>query len=73
MAKFMVLIPIAGSFAIEVEAADEKAAKAAAWDEMNAYTGDVEAIGQLEWEFLEKICSGNVCHAPHWEVTADPL
>lgn len=54
----MVSIPITGFCAIEVEAANAKAAKDAAWQAI-----DDGAKGEVEWEYTETVTSGNVCHA----------
>ena len=64
MAKFIVSIPIAGSATFEVEASDAKTAVEAAWKAVN---DDIEP--DVEWEYLESISSGYVCHAPLNEIS----
>lgn len=66
MAKFIVSIPIAGSATFEVEASDAKTAKEAAWEAVN---GHCEPKVEWEWEYLESVSSGNVCHAPLNEIS----
>jgi hypothetical protein len=61
--KYVVQIPIAGSVTFEVEAEDKDAALAAAWAQINE-----GAEGEVEWEYLDSINKGNVCHAPLNEV-----
>lgn len=62
MKRYIVSVPIAGAIHIEVEAADPKAAKKAAWKRID--NEDAETVGEIEWEFLEHITEGNGCHAP---------
>lgn len=72
MKKFIVTIPIAGSFSIEVEAENAKAAEQEAWTKIGEHkAGDVEEIGEVCWEYLRKICTGNVCHAPCHEISVE--
>lgn len=61
MPKFCVEIPIAGRMAIEVDAADKQSAVSAAWA---AYNADGPEAFDVEWEALDSISTGNVCHAP---------
>lgn len=61
MSEYIVEIPIAGSMAITVTAASEDEAKAAAWDRFNESGGD---DFEIQWEALDSITEGNVCHAP---------
>ena len=68
MSKYVVQIPIAGSISIEVEAADKKAALAAAWDLINTNEGPAEDVGEIEWEYFDVISEGNCCHAPCNEI-----
>ena len=60
MKKYIVSIPIAGAIHIEVEAESEREAKEAAW----AKVDDGDHGEDIEWEFMESITNGNVCHAP---------
>ncbi len=61
MKKYTVVIPIAGSISIEVEAEDKRRAIDAAWTKIDAEAADA---GEVEWEFLTRIAEGNVCYAP---------
>ncbi len=56
--KYIVSIPITGFCAVEVEASNTKGAIAAAWKAIDDGTK-----GEVEWEYTEKVTSGNVCHA----------
>ena len=58
MKKYIVSIPIAGHFIVEVKAENEEQAIERAWA---AQTGD----GEVEWEQLNRFHEGNVCHCPH--------
>lgn len=72
--KYTVAIPIAGSVSIEVEAVDEEAAIAEAWEAYGSVEGDREEAGQrIEWEAYETLSEGNVLHASQneIEVTSD--
>lgn len=71
MKNFIVTIPIAGSFTIEVSAENAKAAKEAAWSKIGEHSGAAEEIGEVCWEYLTEICTGNVCHAPCHSISAD--
>ena len=74
MAKYTVAIPIAGSISIDVEADDEEAAIAEAWEAYGTVEGDREEAGQrLEWEAYETMTDGNVNHfgQNEIEVTSD--
>lgn len=62
-----VSIPLAGAIHIEVEAASAKEAKAAAWDAFNEKS---ESAGELEWELMDHITTGNVCYAPFNDIEA---
>jgi hypothetical protein len=55
---YYVRIPIAGSITIEVESSSEEDAMEAAWTRINENAGDPEDIGDLEWEYLDAICTG---------------
>ena len=68
MAQWFVTIPIAGSITVEVTAADEVTAKAAAWDKIEESGEDA---GDLEWEFHDRLCYGNVCGASCRETEVD--
>jgi hypothetical protein len=67
MAKYSVLIPIAGSIEVEVEADDEESAVQAAL----ATEFTEEDLQSLTWESMEHICQGNVCYAPTWSAEAN--
>lgn len=65
MKQYIVKIPIAGHFVVEVEAEDEAEAINKAWDT------DTSG-GEAEWEMLSAFNSGNVCHCPSpWNVEAE--
>jgi hypothetical protein len=53
--KYWVSIPITGSVGFAVEADDKKSAKEAAWKAVN----DGQE-GEVEWEYTEQVCRGNV-------------
>jgi hypothetical protein len=59
--SYTVIIPIAGSISIEVEAEDKAKAIDAAWAKIDEQASDA---GEVEWEFLTRIAEGNVCYAP---------
>lgn len=61
--KYLVSVPIAGSATFEVDAADPRAAKAKVWEVI-----DAGAEPDVEWEYFETICEGNVLHASQNEV-----
>ena len=61
MKTFYVTIPIAGTLTIAMEAENRKAAKDAAW---NKYDEEGADAGEIEWEALESISTGNVLHVP---------
>jgi hypothetical protein len=61
MKKYTVVIPIAGSITIEVEAKDSMSAMDAAWVKIDAEGADA---GEVTWEFRTRIAEGNVCYAP---------
>lgn len=56
--KYYVSIPIAGTATFEVEAANAKAAKKKVWDVVES-----DAEPDVEWEYFETLCDGNVLHA----------
>lgn len=67
MAKYSVLIPIAGHICIEVDAESEQAAIDAAFESDDLTLDNVE-----QWEALTEFNSGNVCHCPSpWEAVAE--
>ncbi len=68
MSKYTVSIPIAGAVHIEVEAESTTKAIAAAWD---VYNDLGEKAGDVEWEAMDHITTGNVCHAPLNDVAAN--
>jgi hypothetical protein len=70
MDKYFVQVPIAGSVTIEVEAASREDAVEAAWARIHENSGDPEDVGEIEWEYLDKVASGNVCHAPCNSISA---
>jgi hypothetical protein len=62
---YIVTIPMAGHISFEIEAEDEEAAIALAWDQD-------PSSGELTWEMLDSFGRGHVCHCPQpWEVTAE--
>ncbi len=73
MKKWLVTMPIAGSVSFEVETengADESDAIDAAWKKF--HTDGVDD-STLEYDVLETIAEGNVCHAPVNEAYADEI
>lgn len=66
MPKFTVSIPIVGSITYEVSAKDAKSAKDEAWERYHQGDDNYE----LEWDAVDVVCEGNVCHAPTNEVEA---
>lgn len=60
MKSYQVIWPIAGSWCCVVEAENEEDAAEKAAD---LYHLEPDA-GELCWEFLKHITTGNVCHAP---------
>jgi len=73
MKKWSVTIPIAGSVTFEVETADD----ASEADAIEAACAKFEEDGAdddtLEWDLLEEICEGNVCHAPVHSAFAEEI
>ncbi len=70
MPKYSVEIPIAGSVIIEVEADNPNAAKVAAWEAIdNGY--DIE--DSLQWEYHQRLTTGNVLHASCNEISVEEL
>lgn len=69
MKEFLVRIPIAGSVSFVVLADDEKEAVEEAWKAAD----DWEKNGEIEWEFHDKICSGNVLHVSLNQIEVDEL
>jgi hypothetical protein len=67
MKKYLVAIPIAGTFYIEVEAENAEDAKDVAFDKVGV---DGPEAGTAEWEFFERITTGNILHAPQNEIYA---
>ena len=61
--KWCVSIPIAGTATFIVEAADEEEAKARAWEAVDDGTEP-----DVEWEYFDSICDGNVLHVSQNEV-----
>ncbi len=66
--KYSVSIPITGFCAVEVEAENSESAIAAAWKAI-----DGGEVGEVEWEYTEKVTSGNVCHAMQHDVEVTRL
>lgn len=64
--EYYVSIPIAGAANFVVEATDEESAKQKAWELIEK--GEEP---EIEWEYHERIASGNVLHVSQNEVTAD--
>jgi hypothetical protein len=62
---YIVNIPIAGHVSFEVEAENEEAAIALAWDQD-------PSSGKFTGEMLDSFGRVNVCHCPQpWQVTAE--
>ncbi len=70
MKKFLVQIPTTGCMAVEVDAEDEATAKEAAWEKIN---NEGEDAGEHQWEFRERITTGNVVHAMLNQVEVEEL
>jgi glycine cleavage system regulatory protein len=73
MMDYFVTIPIAGSIVIPVNAKDKAGAIKKAWaliDKHGTESGELQC--ELQWNYLERIVSGNVIHAPVNEITVDP-
>lgn len=70
MSKYIVSIPIAGAIHIEVEASSSTDAKVRAWDEFGEHG---EKAGEIEWEAMDCIAEGNVCHAPLNEIEVNKV
>lgn len=64
--EYWVTIPITGTAGFAVEAADEEAAKKAAWDAISA--GEK---GEISWEYTEQVCRGNVFYGEQNEIEVD--
>lgn len=65
MATYEVTIPIAGHAVISVEASSEKEA-------IDKGRGQATTENIEEWQCLERVNSGNVCHFPKpWEPVAE--
>lgn len=61
MKKYRVIMPIAGSVFLEVDAKDKESALNNFYEIISTMTnGDIDDC--LEWDFYEQIVSGNVCH-----------
>lgn len=67
---YCVIIPIAGSITIDVEADDEDGARDAAWEKISE---EGEKAGDVTWEYFDKLTSGNVLYAPINEVEVDEV
>jgi hypothetical protein len=73
MSRWRVTMPVAGSIIVEVEADSEEAAYEAAYEQADVQLdcqGDTEP-GELE--VLKNITRGNVCYAPVWHASAEPI
>ena len=70
MSKYIVSIPIAGAIHVEVEAESQDEAIQEAWDRVNE-ASEPEDVGELEWEYMNHITTGNVCHAPLNDIEAN--
>lgn len=68
--EYLVSIPIAGAIHINVTAKSEADAKEKAWEALNDKGEDA---GEVEWEFMDAITEGNVCHAPLNEIEVSEL
>ncbi len=67
MKKYGVTLPIAGEAYVEVEANSEEEAL-----EMAKSTVTLEDL--QEWDYMNKVNSGNVCHFPFaWEASVEDL
>lgn len=66
MKKFFVTMPIVGSITTEVEASDKKQAVEEAW---KIYHEQGPEAGEVEWEVVSRITTGNVLHAPLNEIS----
>lgn len=65
--SWIVSIPIAGAMHIEVGAKTRERAIELAWEEFQRDGAD---SFEVEWEAMECIAEGNVCHAPHSHIEA---
>jgi hypothetical protein len=66
MAKYSVLIPIAGHIRVEVEADSEDAAIEAALESDDLHLDNTE-----DWQAIEAFSQGNVCFCPRpWNAEA---
>jgi hypothetical protein len=66
MAKYSVLIPIAGHIRVEVEADSEEAAIQAALESDDTHLGNID-----DWQAVESFMEGNVSYCPRpWQAEA---
>lgn len=68
----MVSIPIAGAIHVEVEAKSQDEAIEAAWAKVDEAPKPDE-VGEIEWEYMNHITTGNVCHAPLNSIEANKV
>ena len=80
MSEYAVTIPFAGHVEVYVEADSEEDAKEKAWDKLNNETEfhikdekEVDDVELVEFEFYDKLVSGNVCYVSRWEVDVDKV
>jgi hypothetical protein len=64
--KYTVTIPLAGAIHIQVQAADDEAAKAAAWNVINT-EGFKAEDHDLEYEYMDELTRGNMLNAQYNE------
>lgn len=70
MKTYNVSIPIAGAIHVQVDAEDEQRATEAAWAKID---NEGPAAGDVEWEYLECITEGNVCHVWYNEIDVEEV
>lgn len=72
MKSYTVTMPFAGAIILTVDAENEEAAKEAFYQQSENISFDAKSIQEvnadIEWEFYEKMSSGNVRHYHHSEV-----
>lgn len=70
MKKYGVSIPLTGYIYIEVEADSEQAAEEAAWEKFNV---EGEKAGDIAWELVDHVTTGNVFHGELNDVCVDEI
>jgi hypothetical protein len=69
MPKYGVQWPIVGSVWVEVEVPE-----GATYQDVLDASAEVAADSEVvEWEFVDRVATGNVLHHPHSEVTVEAL